>query len=125
MKICFPVPRDNGSTSTIHDHFGSAPYFLIVDTDTGSTTSIDTRDTHHTHGTCTPLKALVGTPIDAVVVSGIGGGALSMLRQAQIRVYRSQAATVGENVELLRCGIFQEIIPQTCGGHAHGHGCGH
>lgn len=125
MKICFPVAKDEGLSSKVYGHFGSARRFIVVDTDSGETLSIDNSDVHHAHGACNPLRALAGNPVDAVVVGGIGAGALTKLNRARIRVFSAQAPTVGENVELFRSGAFREIIPQTCGGHGHGHGHGH
>jgi len=125
MKICFPVTSDQGLDSEIFNHFGSAKRFILVDTDSGATLSIDNSDKQHDHGSCNPLRALGGNPVDAVVVGGIGAGALAMLNRAEIRVFLCQGATVRENVDLFRSGAFQEIVPQTCGGHDHGHGCAH
>lgn len=124
MKLCFPVASDDGLSSKVYNHFGSAQWFIVVDTDTGTTLSIDNSDRQHAHGACNPLRALAGNPVDAVVVGGIGAGALAMLNRAQVRVFCAQAPTVGENVNLFRNGAFEEIIPQTCGGHGHGHGQG-
>ena len=36
MKICFPVQNDNGIESAVYNHFGSAPVFVVFDTDTNS-----------------------------------------------------------------------------------------
>ncbi len=93
MKICFPVQENRGIESIVYNHFGSAPLFVVVDTDTNSVGMIDNRDQHHVHGACSPLKALDNQRIDAVIVGGIGAGALSKLNQAGIRVYRSASAT--------------------------------
>ena len=123
MKICFPVTANQGLASSVFDHFGSAQRFILVDTETDAVVSIDNSDQQHSHGACNPLKALDGTQVDAIVVGGIGAGALSMLHRAGVKVYTSQAATVGENIALFKSGQFRELIPQTCGGH--GHGCAH
>lgn len=125
MKICFPIMTDEGLYSKIYNHFGSAQRFIVVDVNTGETISIDNSDKQHAHGGCNPLLALGENPVDAVVVGGIGAGALAMLNRAQIKVFSAQAATVGENVDLFKSGLFQEIVPQTCGGHGHSHGCAH
>ena len=77
MKICFPVQNDNGIESTVYNHFGSAPAFVVIDTDTNNVTSINNRDQHHSHGACNPMKALDNQEIDAIVVGGIGAGALT------------------------------------------------
>jgi len=42
MKVCFPVQKDNGIDSTVYGHFGSAPAFVIVDTDEANAAQITT-----------------------------------------------------------------------------------
>ena len=125
MKLCFPVAADQGLDSTIYNHFGSAPGFIVVDTETGSHQSISNGDKHHTHGACSPLKALGGTDVDALVVTGIGGGALSMLKQQGILVFSALAPTIAENIGLLKEGNAFTTYTGSCSGHGHGNGCAH
>jgi predicted Fe-Mo cluster-binding NifX family protein len=126
MKICFPVQNDKGMDSTVYNHFGSAPVFVVVDTTSDGVASVINRDQHHAHGACNPLKALDGQQIDAVVVGGIGAGALTRLNQAGISVHRSQAETVRENVALFAEKRLPELSVQgCCGGHSAGGGCAH
>lgn len=33
MKICFPVSKVNGMESEVYGHFGSAPSFVVIDTE--------------------------------------------------------------------------------------------
>ena len=33
MKVCFAVEINHGIESAIYGHFGSAPHFVMVDTD--------------------------------------------------------------------------------------------
>ncbi|MDO9566683.1 MAG: NifB/NifX family molybdenum-iron cluster-binding protein [Candidatus Desulfaltia sp.] len=40
MKVCVPTQEDKGINSLAYGHFGSAPYFIIRDTDQGETKSI-------------------------------------------------------------------------------------
>ena len=89
MKLCFPVPTNEGMDSSVFGHFGSAPTFLLVDTETGTILEAINRDLHHAHGSCSPVRALGGHEVDAVVVGGIGGGALNGLSRAGIRVFHS------------------------------------
>ena len=125
MKICFPTMNLEGLESRIYEHFGSAPGFVIVDTETNVVEEISNNDLHHAHGMCQPLKALGGREVDAVAVGGIGMGALMKLQAQGVRVYRVTEGTVGENISF----ILKQKLPEfdarfTCGGHAGG-GCAH
>ncbi len=126
MKICFPVQHDIGIESTVYNHFGSAPVFVVVDTDTNSVASISNQDQHHTKGACNPLKALDNQKVDAIVVGGIGAGALTRLNQMGIAVHRAQGATVRENISLFQSQSLPVLTVQACcGGHGKGGGCAH
>lgn len=125
MRICFPTENLQGLESAVYSHFGSAPGFVIVDTESNAVEQINNGDQHHAHGMCQPLKALGGRKVDAVAVGGIGMGALSGLKQQGIKVYRAVQGTVEQNVELFRKKILPEFDPGfTCAGHTHG-GCAH
>ena len=126
MKLCFPVQQDEGITSAVYGHFGSAPFFVVVDTETGAIRAIVNRDQHHAHGNCNPIKAIDQEKVDAVVVGGIGAGALTRLNQMGIRVYRAQRPTIQENVPLFVAQKLSEYAPQECcGGHGHRGSCAH
>lgn len=122
MNICVPVEADNGIHSPVCAHFGSAPAFMIVECDTGSCRAIVNGDQHHSHGMCMPLQWLQGERIDGVVVSGIGMGALSKLNAANIKVYISRHATVGDVVAAFKAGSLQLMEPRmACAHHGHDH----
>ena len=126
MKICFPVQKDEGMSSEVYNHFGSAPMFMVVDVETNSVAPINNRDQHHSHGACSPMKALNNQNVDVIVVGGIGAGALNGLNRMGIRVYRSQAATIQENVTMFRDQSLQELTPEhCCDGHSQDGGCAH
>ena len=126
MKICFPVQNDVGIESTVYNHFGSAPVFVVVDTDTNSVASINNSDQHHAHGACNPMKALDNQKVDAIVVGGIGAGALTRLNQMGITVHRSQGETIRENLSLFHSKSLPVLTVQgCCGGHSADGGCAH
>ena len=126
MKICFPVQNDKGMESTVYNHFGSAPMFVVHDTDTNTLAIINNRDQHHAHGSCNPMKALDNQKVDAIVVGGIGAGALTRLNQMGIRVHRAQAETIRENISLFSSQNLPELTAQgCCGGHSKDGGCAH
>ncbi len=125
MKICFPTQTLKGLESLVYEHFGSAPGFVIVDTESKSVEEINNSDLHHAHGMCQPLEALGGREVDAVAVGGIGRGALMKLQAQGIMVFRVTQGTVGQNVQ----SILKKNLPQfdasfVCAGHTGG-GCAH
>jgi len=126
MKVCFPVNKEEGIDSKVFGHFGSAPVFILVDTENNSVTTLENKDQHHEHGACNPMKALNNQKVDAVVVGGIGGGALSKLKQLKIKVFHAQTPTVRENIAMLKTNSLPEFsMAHTCAGHSHIGGCSH
>lgn len=126
MRLCIPVEKNDGLESLVYGHFGSAPLFVVVDTETQMITEIDNRDLHHAHGACSPLKALGGTHVDGIIVGGIGAGALMGLNRAGLKVFKAEGDTVADNLSCLGMDLLPELTPdQVCGGHGNGHGCGH
>lgn len=123
MKIAFPTQEKNDKKSTVHNHFGSAPYFVIVDTDTDESNIIENQNLNHTHGNCQPLVALGGVSVDAVVIHGIGGGALRKLLNAGIKAFKAAEGTVLDNLVLVKDGQLSEFSPDhVCQHHHHGIG---
>ncbi|MFQ3573795.1 MAG: NifB/NifX family molybdenum-iron cluster-binding protein [Thermodesulfovibrionales bacterium] len=121
-RVCFPVVRNEGVESVVFEHFGSAPHFVMVDTEKNTIETLKNMDLHHQHGQCNPMKALGQKMVDAVVVGGIGGGALRGLQMKGIKVFKSSAKTVRDNLELFKEGRLQELSSKdVCEGHVHGH----
>jgi ArsR family transcriptional regulator len=87
MKVGFAVQMNEGIESKVYDHFGSAPAFIIVDTEGKDVQTVSNKDLHHVHGACNPIMALDGKSVDAMVVGGIGAGALAKLNAIGIKVY--------------------------------------
>jgi predicted Fe-Mo cluster-binding NifX family protein len=126
MKIGFAVEVNEGIESKIFNHFGSAPAFIVIDTVDNGVVIVNNRDLHHVHGACNPVKALDGNSVEAMVVGGIGAGALMKLQSEGIRVFRGVEGNVRDNLELLKSGKLPEFSGNmTCAGHKNGHGCAH
>lgn len=124
MKVCIPVKEYQGLDSIVYSHFGSAPVFALVDTETMAVEPLNNRDEHHDHGKCSPLKAIGGREITAVIVGGIGPGAIRGLDAAGIQVYRSSGGTVAEAVQQFKNGALSAFsLQHACGGHSSGHDC--
>ena len=122
MKIAFLSQENNGIESRVYGHFGSARYFVLVDTEEDSAEIIENPDRDHLHGHCQPMKALDGRRVDAVIV----GGALRKLLLEGIKAYRAAEGSVQDNLELLTSGKLTVFTPdQTCAGHGIGDSCPH
>jgi len=124
MKVGFAVQTNEGMESRVYNHFGSAPAFIIVDTAGEEVVTVNNKDLHHVHGACNPIMALDGKSVDAMVVGGIGAGALVKLNASGIKVYGAGAPTVKENLALLSESRLQELsVNNSCRGHEGG--CSH
>jgi predicted Fe-Mo cluster-binding NifX family protein len=124
VNVCIPVIEDQGLKSRVNPHFGSAPLFVVVETESGTCRTIPNGNQHHGHGACQPLSALAGESIDSVIVGGIGMGAVQKLKAAGIRVFISRLETVDETLAAFKDGSLAEATPATaCAHHGpHGHG---
>ncbi len=124
MKLGFPVEINQGLESTVYGHFGSAPAFVIVDAESKETLGLENGNRHHQHGNCNPVMALSGQEIDAMIVGGIGPGALMKLQAMGIRVFGAGAKTIQENIALFRENQLAELcMDDSC--HAHQGQCSH
>ena len=126
MKIAFPTQQNFGLKSPLFNHFGSAIFFVIADTESDSIETVTNPDRDHDHGQCQPLKALNGKTVDAIVVGGIGKGALQKLLAGNIKVYRGVDGSVSENLERIKSGKLIDFgMDLTCSGHGPDGECSH
>ena len=126
MIVCIPVAQDGGLQSPLSGHFGSTPLFMIVDTADGRCHAVANRNQHHEHGTCQPLQSLEGIPLEAVIVSGIGPGALRKLEAAGLPVYHTDSGSVSGALAGLAAGTLPRVtVAGACSHHEHDHGHDH
>ena len=115
MKVAVPVDEYQGLASQVYGHFGSAPRFVLVDSETMAVQALDNPNAVHEHGQCNPMRSLGAARPEAVLVAGIGMGAVMGLRQAGIRVWRAPQGTVGDVVRLFNKGELAELVDRaTC-----------
>jgi len=119
MIICIPIEKKKGLKSQVYAHFGSAPYFLIYDTDEDTFEVINNNDSHHTHGMCHPLKVLENQAINVVVCQGMGAKAVQKLNEGGIRAYRASAEFVEEIIKRYKEDNLEEItVDNACINHS-------
>ena len=123
MKAGFAVKVDKGLESTVFNHFGSAPAFIIVDTELNRVETLKNSNAKHAPGTCNPAAALGGKRVDVVVVGSIGTSAIMKMNKMGIKVLRAGAAKVSENMDLLVENKLNEISPHDSCSRHHGRHC--
>jgi predicted Fe-Mo cluster-binding NifX family protein len=120
MKLCFPTTGEKGLSESVHNHFGSAKYFTIYNTETNSVTVVKNGNEHHQHGQCNPLSQIAQYNIDAVLTNGMGRGAVQKLNAGGVKVYLVKGNTVAKAIANFESSDSQELTMQNaCGGHEH------
>jgi ArsR family transcriptional regulator len=122
MKVCIPTEDQEGLKAKVYGHFGSAPFFTVVDSETLALETISNASEHHEHGACNPVGSISGRDVKAVICGGMGAGAVQKLTQAGIDVYIAEAGTVGTVVAEFKENKLRKISAQ---GACNGHGCSH
>lgn len=122
MRIAVPSADDSGLEAPLFDHFGRAPFYVIVDTDAGSAETVENRS-KHMGGTKMPPTFVAEHDVDAAVAGHIGRRGIVLFGEQGIDVYRAADGTVGAVVDRLEAGELDRLGPED--GHAHGHGHGH
>ncbi len=123
MNICVPVNELRDGQSSVCAHFGSAPAFVVVDTEANSYKSVVTEGGHM----CGAISTLQHEKVQALIVGGIGMGAINNLAAVGIQVFSAQHVTVEENIAAFKAGQLPLLtLDRACSqhGNGHGHGCG-
>jgi ArsR family transcriptional regulator len=118
MKVCIPTETNEGLKARVYGHFGSAPFFTLVDLEGKSVEVIDNGNQAHAHGQCHPIASLQGREVEAVITGGMGLRAVQMFHDAGIKVFRAETGTVEDVVQEIAGARLKEItLDDACGHH--------
>lgn len=123
MKIAVTAENDNGLDSMVAQHFGHAPYFMLVDVENGEVTAV--------RGVANPFAEahqpgqipnfIQQQKADVILSGGMGGRAIEFFEQAGIKAATGASGTVRQALEHYFGGKLKEAAP--CDESvAHGHG---
>ena len=112
MKICIPTTGGKGLEETVSAHFGSAPYFTLVDLESAAVEVIENANQHHNHGQCQPMSSIEGRGVDAVVTGGMGRRAIERLNAGGVKVYHAEGGTVREVIDQFKSGRARRVFPR-------------
>ncbi|MCX5801060.1 MAG: NifB/NifX family molybdenum-iron cluster-binding protein [Candidatus Eisenbacteria bacterium] len=113
MKLCIPTIDAKGIDSIVSDHFGSAPYFTLFDTESNEIAATENPHGEHTHGGCMPVAVLKTLQADAVLCKGMGARAVGLLGEAGIKALLVDAKTVSEAIEQFKAKSTRSLDAET------------
>ncbi|MEJ5327025.1 MAG: NifB/NifX family molybdenum-iron cluster-binding protein [Candidatus Bathyarchaeia archaeon] len=121
-KVVIPTEDGNGLNATLSEHFGRAPYFVVIElSEDGDVAAVQTvaNESEHFGGTGSPPDRILQFKPDAVITYGMGPRALNIFQGAGVAVLRTDAVTVKEAIDAYKRGFLVELT-EGCQ-HAHHH----
>jgi predicted Fe-Mo cluster-binding NifX family protein len=123
MKIAITAESNNGLESLVAQHFGHAPYFILVDVENGQVTAAQGVANPFVNGHAPgQIPGFIQQQNAHVMLSGgMGGRAIQFFEQAGIQAATGASGTVRQALESYLGGKLSEAAP--CDESvAHGHG---
>lgn len=126
MKLCIPTIDERGLAGRLSDHFGSAPYFTLVEIESGETEVVRNPQGEHEPGTCHSAEALRALGVGAVVCRGLGRRAFARLREMGLPVFVTEDEDTSSVVEAYRARRLSRLTSErACHGGRRHHGGSH
>ena len=123
MKIAVTAESNNGLESTVAQHFGHAPYFMLVDVENGEVIAMQGIANPFTEGH-QPGQIpdfIKEQNADVILSGGMGGRAIQFFELAGIKATTGASGTVRQSLENFFGGKLTDAAP--CAESVeHGHG---
>ncbi|MBP2666344.1 MAG: dinitrogenase iron-molybdenum cofactor biosynthesis protein [Firmicutes bacterium] len=120
MKIAIPV-NNKSMESTIASSFGRTPYFLIYDTETQTNAFFDNSAIASQGGAgIKAAQAIVDSGAGAVLVPQCGENAASVLKTANMKIYKTMNDSIKDNIVAFNAGTLSLLDAIHAGFHNHG-----
>ncbi|HOB69789.1 MAG TPA: cation diffusion facilitator family transporter [Syntrophorhabdaceae bacterium] len=118
LSVIIPVKEINGFSSRVHEHFGRAPYFIILKLNNTEKPEIEDfyyneflSNKDRIHIAVKVIKAVIKHNLDIVFTPKIGEIAFHMLKDNYIDIFRVNAGmTVEEVIKRYNSGDIEPII---------------
>jgi len=110
-RIVIPAEDGNGLNARLSEHFGRAPYFIIVELEDGNISNVQVvpNESEHFGGFGRPPDRILQFRPNAVITYGMGPRALSIFQEARIAVLKANADTVKDVVEAYEQDKLEEL----------------
>ncbi|TRZ87284.1 MAG: dinitrogenase iron-molybdenum cofactor biosynthesis protein [Methanosarcinales archaeon] len=119
MKVCIPTMGLEGLNDTVAQHFGRAPTYTVVDTETNKIETIANTG-EHMGGTGLPPEFIAKAGAHIMLCSGLGPRAVGMFEQFGIDVFVGASGTVRDVIAAWQSGVLEEATNENaCREHRH------
>jgi predicted Fe-Mo cluster-binding NifX family protein len=123
MKVCIPTMEKGGMDDELSEHFGGAPTFTIIDTETKDV-KVFPNESDHFGGAGKPPEKINSMGAQVVICRGMGPKAMIMLRDFGIDVFIGSTGNARNAFEMYSSGKLQKAsVQNACQGHSHDHNC--
>ena len=125
MKICITAAGNDLSSAT-DSSFGRAPWFLILDTDSGAVDPVQNASVHAAQGAgIAAAQTIADKNVQALLTGRVGPKAKAALSAAGIKIYEGLAqTTVQQALEQFRQGQYGGSGTEVAAGQGAGQGAG-
>jgi predicted Fe-Mo cluster-binding NifX family protein len=123
MKIAITAETSQGLDSQVAQHFGHAPYFILVDVEDGAVIAAQdiANPFAEAHEPGQIPDFIARQKAEVMLSGGMGGRAIEFFKQAGIKTATGATGTVRESLEKYLGGILAAAAP-CAESEAHGHG---
>lgn len=123
MKIAVTAESNTGLDSLVAQHFGHAPYFMLVDVENGEVQAVQSVSNPfaEAHQPGQIPGFIHEQKADVILSGGMGGRAIEFFAQVGIKAATGASGTVRQALENYFGGVLKDAAP--CDESvAHGHG---
>lgn len=119
MKIAIPTKDNQKLDATVYEHFGKAPFYTIVDTET-DVIRTESNKAQHFDGSARPAEVMAKSDIDIVLCASLGRKAVSLFQDGGIAIFSGAQSKVRDALKAHRKGQLQPATEaNACWGHSH------
>lgn len=112
MRIIIPLEEDRGLDSRLSEHFGRAPFFMVLELDDEGNVlkqEVVRNEGEHFGGMGRPAGRILQLKPDAVINYGMGPRALSIFQQAGVAVLKADSNIVRDVLSSYVEGRLEEL----------------
>ncbi len=120
MIVAVPAAESTGLNSAVSAHFGRAPWYALINTETGEVKSVQNGGSHFGGPQLAP-EFLRDNGAEAILCAGLGTRAIMLCSEFGIPAYVGDQQTVGELVEAFKNDQLRCANPEDGCGEGHEH----